>query len=147
MTEKDLREIKRRFRPDRSNIPNIVGCFVNMNGEIIAKFTQPMLSGESAVTEKLLDLMKKVLSGSLCRSLTEIEFSTKDVLESPEHKLLMTLRESRLKDDEALNNFYVKVTESLKLESNYVILLANDVYDVFSKGNEGEGRESTERFS
>ena len=61
MTEKDLREIKRRFRPDRSNIPNIVGCFVNMNGQIIAKFTQPMLSGESAVSEKLLATMKKVL--------------------------------------------------------------------------------------
>ena len=88
MTEKDLREIKRRFRPERSNIPNIVGCFVNMNGEIIAKFNQPMLSGESVVTEKLLNLMKKVLSGSLGRSLTEIEFSTKDVLESAEHKLL-----------------------------------------------------------
>ena len=34
MTEKELREIKRRFRPERSNIPNIVGAFVNENGEI-----------------------------------------------------------------------------------------------------------------
>lgn len=29
MNEKELREIKRRFRPERTNVPRIVGCFVN----------------------------------------------------------------------------------------------------------------------
>ena len=39
MTEKELREIKRRFRPEKSNIPRIVGCFVNENKEIIARIS------------------------------------------------------------------------------------------------------------
>ena len=37
MTEKELREIKRRFKPEKSNIAKIVGCFVNGNKEIISK--------------------------------------------------------------------------------------------------------------
>lgn len=147
MTERDLRELKRRFRPDKSNIARIVGCFVNANGQIISKITQPMEMGESVLSEKLLGAMKKVLSGSLGTNLTDVEFSTKDVNEAPEHKLLMKIRESALSDDGVLTEFYTKIIDSYKSEGNYVILLANDIYDVFNKTDNGEGIDSTERFS
>ena len=147
MTDKELREIKRRFRPERSNIAKIVGCFVNENKEIIYRINQSIDFSESAVSEKLLATMKKTLSGSIGTNLTNIEFSTKQVLESEEHKLLMKLRESRLSDSEALESFYSRVIESISLEGNYVILLANDIYDVFDYGNDGEKGESGEVFS
>ena len=55
MTEKELREIKRRFRPEKSNIAKIVGCFVNTNNQIISKISQPIsLSSDSVTSEKLL---------------------------------------------------------------------------------------------
>ena len=146
MTEKELREIKRRFRPEKSNIPKIVGCFVNGNGQIISKISQP-IGLESVVSEKLLGVMKKTLSGSLGTNLTNVEFSTKQVLESDEHKLLTTLLKSKLTDTEALDRFYAQVAETVKFESNYVILLANDVYDVFSHGSDGEESGSSEQFS
>lgn len=146
MTEKELREIKRRFRPEKSNIPKIVGCFVNGNRQIISKISQP-IGLESVVSEKLLGVMKKTLSGSLGTNLTNIEFSTKQVLEGEEHKLLTTLVKTRLSDAEALDAFYTKVTESVTFDSNYVILLANDVYDVFSRGSDGEESGSSEQFS
>ena len=98
MTDRELREIKRRFRPERSNIAKIVGCFVNENKQIIYRINQSIDFSESAVSEKLLATMKKTLSGSIGTNLTNIEFSTKQVLESEEHKLLMKLRESRLSD-------------------------------------------------
>ena len=91
--------------------------------------------------------MKKTLSGSLGTNLTNIEFSTKQVLEGEEHKLLTTLVKTRLSDAEALDAFYTKVTESVTFDSNYVILLANDVYDVFSRGSDGEESGSSEQFS
>ena len=147
MTEKELREIKRRFRPERSNIAKIRGCFVNENKQIIYRISQPMEFSDSAVSEKLLSAMKKVLSGSIGTSLNEISFSTKQVLESAEHKLLMRLRETRLADDDALEELYRGVIESLNLEGNYVILLANDIYDVFAYGKDGEKSESAEVFS
>ncbi len=147
MTEKELREIKRRFRPEKSNIPRIVGCFVNGNREIIHRISQPIGSSDSVVSEKMLGVMKKTLTGSLGTNLREMSFSTKDVTDSDKHKLLMRLRESELKDSDALELFYSAVIDSYHTEGNYVILLANDIYDIFSKNNEGEEASSSERFS
>ncbi len=147
MTEKELREIKRRFRPERSNIAKIVGCFVNENGQIIYRINQSISLSESAASERLLGVMKKTLSGSLGANLTDIAFTTKQVLESEEHRLLMKLRESRLSDSEALEKFYTGVIESLKIKGNYVILLANDIYDVFAYGKDGEKGEASDTFS
>jgi len=147
MTERELREIKRRFRPERSNIAKIVGCFVNENKQIIYRIDQAIEFSDSVVSERLLATMKKTLSGSLGTNLTDISFSTKQVLESDEHKLLMKLRETRLKDSDTLEVFYSKVIDSLSFEGNYVILLANDVYDVFDYGKDGEKGESGETFS
>ena len=147
MTEKELREIKRRFRPEKSNIPRIVGCFVNGNKQIVSKISQPIGVSESVISEKLLGVMKKSLSGSLGTNLTDISFSTRQVSDSEEHKLLMGLVKSRLADETLLESFYTRVTESLNFDSNYVILLANDVYDVFSYSKDGEDSGSSEVFS
>ena len=147
MTERELREIKRRFRPDKSNIPNIVGAFVNENGEIIYRISQSIALSDSIVSEKLLGVMKKTLSGSIGANLTDIPFSTKQVTDSEEHKLLMGLVKTELRDTALLDAFYEKVKSSVKFESNYVILLAKDTYDVFRKANDGEVAESSEVFS
>lgn len=147
MTEKELREIKRRFRPERSNISKIVGCFVNGNKEIISKIDQSITLGESVVSEKLLSIMKKTLSGSLGTSLTDISFSTKAVLESEEHKLLTELVKTKLSDEAVLEGFYKKVISSLSFEGNYVILLSNDVYDVPSYSKDDDIADSSEVFS
>ena len=143
MNEKELREIKRRFRPDKSNIPNIVGCFVNSEGQIISRFTQSILLSESDESETLLSVMKKTLSGSLGTNLIDVEFSTRDVTDGEEHKLLMALRDSHLKDEAALSSFFARVAESVHMESNYVVLLANDIYDVYTKENDEESGSST----
>ena len=147
MIEKELREIKRRFRPERSNIPKIVGCFVNGNKQIISKINQSLLGADPLLSEKLLNVMKKTLSGSIGTNLINVPFSTKQVLEGEEHKLLSALVKSGLKDEDALSLFYSKVIDSVGFEDNFVILLANDVYDVpsFSKSGDGEG--SSEMFS
>ena len=136
MNEKELREIKRRFRPDKSNIPNIVGCFINGEGQIISRFSQSILLSENDESEALLSVMKKTLSGSLGTNLIDIEFSTRDVTDGEEHKLLMKLRDSHLRDEGALTDFFTRVAESVHIESNYVVLLANDIYDVYTKEND-----------
>lgn len=147
MTEKELREIKRRFTPEKSNIPRIVGCLVNSNGEIVSKISQSLDFTESAAAEKLLSVMKKALTGGIGTKITEIPFSTKQVSESSEHKLLSNLRKTGLSDEQTLSAFYKKVIESVKFEGNYAILLANDVYDVYTKSTDGESSGSSEVFS
>lgn len=147
MNDKELREIRRRFRPDKSNITAVRGCFVNDSKEIIAQFSQSILLSNFKESEQLLAVMKKSLSGSLGTNLLDVEFSTKQVMEGEEHALIMAMRKSELKDDAAVNEFYKRVVESVKMEGNYVILLACDNYDVFSYTTDGEKEDSFEVFS
>ena len=65
MNQRELNEIRRRIRLDRSSISHIYGCYVNSSREIIATIDESMglLSQEEA--EKYLQLLKKSLSGAL----------------------------------------------------------------------------------
>ena len=130
MNTKEVGEIRRRVRRDRSNMTAIYGCYVNENKEIISQFRQStgMMSENEA--EKYFGLLKRSLSGTIGKNLIDITFKTSQVAGSPEHKLLMDLRKSELKDDALLQEFYKKVIESVSLQSNYLILLGCDSYDV-----------------
>jgi hypothetical protein len=87
--------------------------------------------------EKYLSLLKKGLSGSLGKNLIDIVFSTQQVADSEEHRLLTTLRDSQLKDNEARQAFYRKVIDSLDMgNSSYLLLLACDSYDVPHRGKD-----------
>ena len=138
MTDKDLKEIRRRFRPDKNNITTIKGCIVNSQNTIVSTFSQPLATISTEESEKLLSLMKKSLSGSLGTNLLNLNFSTKQVESSDEHGLLTALRSSGLKDEEALNKFYTKITESVKIEGGFAVLLAYDTYDVFTYSKNGD---------
>lgn len=147
MTEKELREIKRRFRADKNNILSIKGCLVNVNKEIIAKINQPLATCNEEETKKLLDTMKKSLSGALGTNLLDIAFGNEQVLNGPEHKILMAMKNSGLKDEDAVNAFYESVIKSVSFEGSYAILLAYDRYDVFNFAADGsEAEDSAEIF-
>ena len=149
MNEREISEIRRRFKPDKSNISQVRGCYVNDKGEILTQFTQSvnlMLEDEK---EKVLAVLKKALSGTLGKNLTDISFPTKQVMEGKEHKLLMALR-SNPNDDEAAEQFFETVTKTVSMETNYLILLASDAYDVPYKGKDGgdftEGSDQVYRY-
>ncbi len=147
MTDKELREIRRRFRPDKSSILSIKGCIVNSKKNIVATFNQPLAGCSVDENEKLLGIMKKSLSGGLGTNLLDLEFSAKQAMESDEHRLLMALRGSSLKDEAALSEFYKRVIESVKIEGGFAILLASDTYDVFSYSADGSREDSSTVFS
>ena len=148
MNEKEIAEIRRRFRPDRSNISRIRGCYVNDQSEIVSEFSQSLVSMSQQESEELLAILKKTLSGTIGKNLIDIEFATRQVLEGDEHKLLMTLRNSSLDDETAIHDFYGRVIQALNMEGNYLILLAFDKYDVPFYTKDGEKQDdSSEVFS
>lgn len=139
MNQKELSELRRRFRPEKSAISHIYGCYVNGSREIISYLDEPMGMMPQEEAEKYLSLLKKALSGTLGRNLVDIVFSTQQVMDSDEHRFLMGLRDSQLKDGALRQSFYDKVIASLDMDgSNYLILLAHDAYDVPYKGRDGE---------
>ena len=130
MIDKEISEIRRHLRRDRSNMTAIYGCYVNDNKEIISEFRQSTGIMPENEGDKYFALLRRTLSGPIGRNLIDITFKTSQVASSPEHKLLMDLRETQLKDDELRRSFYQKVIDSVVLESSYLILLGYDTYDV-----------------
>ncbi len=148
MTDKEIREIRRRFRPDKNNIISVKGCVVNGEKKIVSQFSQSVVQCPSEESEKLLGVMKKSLSGSLGINLLDIEYSAQEVAVSPQHQMLMALRDSHLKDEDLLANFYETVIESVSFEGSFAILLVHDTYDVFEYSEStGEKEESFSQFS
>lgn len=149
MNEKEIAEIRRRFRPDKSNITCIRGCYVNGNREIISQFSQSLTLTSQEESEQILSSLKRTLSGALGKNLTDITFSTQQVVDSEEHRLLMAMKNSSLNDEQAVQAFYQRVIEALNLDGHYMILLAHDTYDVPYRSKDGETLEdaSSEVFS
>lgn len=130
MIDKEIGEIRRHLRRERSNITALYGCYVNDNKEIITSFRQSTGMMPENESDKYFALLRRTLSGSLGKNLIDITFKTSQVADSPEHKLLMDLRKCQLKDEDLLGTFYQKVIDSVCMEGAYLILIGCDSYDV-----------------
>jgi len=148
MNEKEVGELRRRQRRERSNMTAIYGCYVNENQEVISEFRLSTGIMPENEADKYFAMIRKVLSGSLGRNLIDITFKTAQVAGSPEHKMLMDLR-ADLKNDELRESFYKKIIDSVVLEGNYLILLGCDSYDVpfKSKNDSFQSDSSEENFT
>ncbi len=138
MNTKEIGEIRRRIRRDRSNMTAIYGCYVNDNKEVVSSFRKSTATMTENEAEKYFALLKRSLSGSIGKNLIDISFKTAQVASSPEHGLLMDLRKTGLKDETILTAFYQKIIENLSLGTAYLILLGCDTYDVPFKSKDGD---------
>ena len=85
MNQKEINELRRRWKPDKNAVSRICGCFVNSNHEIIADLDESLGMMPQEEAEKYLTLLKKALSGTLGKNLIDIVFSTQQVMEGEEH--------------------------------------------------------------
>jgi len=138
MNKKDINEIRRRFNLEHHNITCIHGCYVNSQGEPISTFVRYLQGMGQEEAEKFLSIFKRTLSGTQSQNLLDINFTPQQVMESQEHKLLMALRDSALKDEEIVDYFFQQVRENLHMEDHYLILLMHDGYDVPYRNSNGD---------
>ena len=139
MIQKEVSELRRRFRPDKNAISRVYGCYVNTNREIISYLNEPVGLMTQEESEQYLGLLRKAISGTLGKNLVDIVFSTQQVANSEEHRLLMALRQSALKDTAAREAFFQRVIQSLDMgDCNYLVLLAHDAYDVPYRGKDDD---------
>ena len=138
MNNKEIGEIRRRVRRDRSNMTAIYGCYVNDNKEIITQFQRSTGIMPENEAEKYFGLLKRSLSGTIGKNLIDITFRTAQVASSAEHKLLMDLRQTRLKEEQLRMEFYKKVIDTVDLQGSYLILIGCDSYDVPFKSKDDQ---------
>lgn len=139
MNQKEISELRRRWRPEKSAVSRIYGCFVNSSRQIVSDLDESLGMMPQDEAEKYLGLLKKALSGTLGKNLIDLVFSTQQVMDGEEHRLLSALRSSELKDGQARKAFYQKVINALDMgDSSYLILLTHDAYDVPRRGKDDE---------
>jgi len=137
MNEKEIGEIRRRQRRERSNMPAIYGCYVNGQNEIVTEYrlSTGMMSENEA--DRYFGLIRRTLSGTLGKNLIDITFRTAQVAGSPEHQFLMELRSTQLKEEALRMQLYQKIMDHIKMEDGYLILLGCESYDVPFKSKDG----------
>lgn len=144
MTEKEIRELRRRQRPERTNMTAVCGCYVSPSKEVLSTFRQSFGLMSEEDKDLYMGLLRRALSGAIDKNLIDVTFRTQQVADSDEHRLLMRLRDSQLTDEEALQTLYETIIGALTLETSYLILLAAERYDVPRKARDGASLEDSE---
>lgn len=139
MNSKEVGEIKRRVRRDRTNITTIYGTYVNDNKEIIAQFAAKTGTMSENEADKYMALLKQTLGGTLGKNLLNLSFPTRDVAsQTSKHALLMKLRKNALANDAERAQLCQSIIETHPMDGNYLILLACDTYDVPFKNKDAD---------
>ena len=138
MNIKEIGEIRRRVRRERSNMTAIYGCYVNGQKQIISEFKQSTGIMPENEAEKYFALLKRTLSGAIGKNLLNITFRTEQVMKSAEHKLLMDLRATKLQESQFRQELYKKIIDTVAMDDSFLILLGCDSYDVPFKSKDDE---------
>lgn len=133
MRKKDILELKRRLKKDHCTFTKMCGCYVNGEKHIILKFRETFLNLDEDEYFKYLEISKKVLSGTIGNNILELNFPTNEDLINEKQIFLMQLKNSQLKDDIILDNFYDSIIDNYDYTGNFLILIFHDAYDVITK--------------
>ena len=137
MTKKEVLEIRHQFAQATCSIDKICGCYVDGDRRKIATMKEAFLSLPEEEAFKYFEIFKKNLSGSIGKNLITMPFPTDSEFDGGTQEFLLKLRNSKLEDDELIDQFYDKVIENYDYTGNYLILLIHDTYDVPGKTTDG----------
>lgn len=130
MTRKELNEIKSQYTLEDCGIFRLCGCYVDGERNKITQFNENFLNLPEEEKHKYFDIFKKTLSGTPGKNLVDMKFNVDAYADEGARTFLMNLRDSGLKDDRLLNEFYDRIINNYSYVGNYLILLINQVYDI-----------------
>ena len=130
MTRKELNEIKSQYTLEDCGILRLCGCYVDGERNKITQFNENFLNLPEEEKHKYFDVYKKTLSGTPGKNLVDMKFNVDAYADEGARTFLMNLRDSGLKDDRLLNEFYDRIINNYSYVGNYLILLINQVYDI-----------------
>ena len=109
--QKDILELKRRFKKDACTFTRLCGCYVDADRNKVTTFGETFLNLEDEEFYKYLEIAKKVMSGTIGNNILELEFPTAEEAPGGRQQFLMGLRESALKNEDLMDTFYDLVIE------------------------------------
>ena len=137
MTKQDISEIKKLFTPKNCSITRICGCYVDGEKNKKTELKQAFLALPEEEMFKYFEILRKSLSGTIGKNLLNLDFPLNSETEGGTQEFLLRLRDSKLKDDALLEQFYDRIIESYEYVGNYLILIVHDAYDVPGRTSDG----------
>jgi len=137
MIKQEIAEIKKLFTPKKCSIDRICGCYVDGEKNKKTQFSQAFLALPEEEMFKYFDILRKALSGSIGKNLLNLEFPLSSEEAGGTQEFLYRLKQSGLKDDALLDQFYDMIISSYEYVGNYLILLIHDSYDVPKRTSDG----------
>lgn len=133
LLNRDILEVKRRFKKEACTFTKMCGCYVDSNKNKVVELNENFLNLDDEEFYKYLEIAKKVLSGTIGNNLLELNFSKEEEGQGGRQQYLLGLRESGLKNPELLSHLYDMIIENYDYVGNYLILIFHDAYDVMTK--------------
>ncbi|MGN9172359.1 DUF4317 domain-containing protein [Lachnospiraceae bacterium HCP1S3_A8] len=137
MNKKEVAEIRRQYVPERCTISRICGCYVDAEKNIKTTMKEAFLSLPEDDAFKYFTIFKKTLSGTVGRNLVNLDFPLEEEHEGGHQEFLLRLRNSKLKDDALVKEFYNRIIDTFPFGENYYIILIHVAYDVPGKATDG----------
>ncbi len=137
MTKQETAEIKKLLTPKKCSITRICGCYVDGEKNKKTLFSQAFLALPEEEMFKYFEILRKALSGSIGKNLLTLDFPLASEETGGTQDFLLRLRDSRLKDDVLLEEFYDRIIDHYDFVGNYLILAVHDVYDVPGRAQDG----------
>ena len=137
MNKKEVAEIRRQYVPERCTISRICGCYVDAEKNIKTTMKEALLSLPEDDAFKYFTIFKKTLSGTVGRNLVNLDFPLEEEHEGGHQEFLLKLRNSKLKDDALVEEFYNRIIDTFPFGENYYIILIHVAYDVPGKATDG----------
>ncbi|WP_124066626.1 DUF4317 domain-containing protein [Clostridium sp. E02] len=137
MNKKEANEIKKLYTPANCAISRICGCYVDAEKNKRTELKEAFLSLPEDEAFKYFTIFKGTLSGTIGKNLINMEFPLHTEAEGGTQHLLLKLRDSQLKDDTLIEEFYDNVIASYDYGENYYIILIHSAYDIPSKSTDG----------
>lgn len=137
MNKKEINEIKKQFTPERCTITRICGCYVDGDKNKKTELAQTFLTLTEEENFKYFSIFKSTLSGTIGKNLYNMEFPNEQEAEGGTQEFLMRLKNSKLENNEIVEEFYDKVISTYNYGENYYIILVYGVYDVPGQTSDG----------
>lgn len=137
MNKKEVSEIKKLFTPAGCAITRICGCYVDAEKEKRTELKEAFLSLPEEEAFKYFNIFRGAMTGTLGKNLINMEFPLHTEAEGGSQEFLLRLRDSELKDDALLEEFYDKVIDNYDYGENYYIILIHCAYDIPAKSTDG----------
>ena len=127
MNKRDIAELKKQLSVERCNIERIAICYVNQKKMVQLKMKDHPLTFTSDETDKYFNIFKQSFNGKIGKKNFTLAFNDEN------DDFMEKLRDSELKDDDLLDEFYEKIIENYEAENDFLISVIYGSYQAESR--------------